>query len=191
MVSFLLLFQVQRRFLVRLPDFFIRIVDKDGVHDVSIPSKNWERKSNNNKLQVAITFSPRGTRVKDEGNTERARTQRTCEEITEKSCTSLHCPSRFTRMQPTYPSLSCACNTFYNMVCEIIWTFSRNLSWNVHFRNTVAILFICTFLVHIVRINSKKPISSCLLFYLKVFFLWGDGYFWCKDEAWKLTSLQF
>ncbi|CAH3180308.1 unnamed protein product [Porites evermanni] len=32
--------EVQRRFLVRLPDFFIRIVDKDGVHDVSIPSKN-------------------------------------------------------------------------------------------------------------------------------------------------------
>ncbi|KAM7443346.1 Proteasome subunit beta type-2 [Porites harrisoni] len=32
--------EVQRRFLVRLPDFFIRIVDKDGVHDVSIPSQN-------------------------------------------------------------------------------------------------------------------------------------------------------
>lgn len=32
--------EVQRRFLVRLPDFFIRIVDKDGVHDVSIPSKS-------------------------------------------------------------------------------------------------------------------------------------------------------
>lgn len=36
--------KVQRRFLVRLPDFFIRIIDKDGVHDVSIPSKSWERK---------------------------------------------------------------------------------------------------------------------------------------------------
>ncbi|RMX37294.1 hypothetical protein pdam_00008917 [Pocillopora damicornis] len=32
--------EVQRRFLVRLPDFFVRIVDKDGVHDVSIPSKS-------------------------------------------------------------------------------------------------------------------------------------------------------
>lgn len=32
--------EVQKRFLVRLPDFFIRIVDKDGVHDVSIPSQN-------------------------------------------------------------------------------------------------------------------------------------------------------
>lgn len=32
--------EVQRRFIVRLPDFFIRIIDKDGVHDVSIPSKS-------------------------------------------------------------------------------------------------------------------------------------------------------
>jgi len=32
--------EVQRRFLVRLPDFFVRIVDKDGIHDVSIPSKS-------------------------------------------------------------------------------------------------------------------------------------------------------
>jgi len=32
--------EVQRRFLVRLPDFFIRLIDKDGVHDVSIPSKS-------------------------------------------------------------------------------------------------------------------------------------------------------
>ncbi|KAJ7374975.1 Proteasome subunit beta type-2 [Desmophyllum pertusum] len=32
--------EVQKRFLVRLPDFFIRIVDKDGVHDVSIPTKS-------------------------------------------------------------------------------------------------------------------------------------------------------
>ncbi|KAK2547202.1 Proteasome subunit beta type-2 [Acropora cervicornis] len=32
--------EVQRRFLVRLPDFFVRIVDKDGIHDVSIPNKS-------------------------------------------------------------------------------------------------------------------------------------------------------
>ncbi|XP_068678302.1 proteasome subunit beta type-2-like [Montipora capricornis] len=32
--------EVQRRFLVRLPDFFVRIVDKDGIQDVSIPNKS-------------------------------------------------------------------------------------------------------------------------------------------------------
>jgi len=46
LIIFLYVFfvKVQRRFLVRLPDFFIRIIDKDGVHDVSIPSKSWGRK---------------------------------------------------------------------------------------------------------------------------------------------------
>lgn len=109
---------------------------------LSPPKTEKENQTIAKKLPVAITFSPRGTRVKDEGNIERATTQGTYEGVTEKSSTSLHCPSRFTRMQPTYPSLSCACNTFYNMVCEIMWTSSLNLSWNVHFRNTVAILFL-------------------------------------------------
>lgn len=46
LIIFLYVFfiKVQRRFLVRLPDFFVRIIDKDGVHDVSIPSKSWEIK---------------------------------------------------------------------------------------------------------------------------------------------------
>ncbi|KAL9980410.1 hypothetical protein ACROYT_G008998 [Oculina patagonica] len=32
--------EVQKRFLVRLPDFFVRVIDKDGIHDVSIPSQS-------------------------------------------------------------------------------------------------------------------------------------------------------
>ena len=148
---------------------------------LSPPKTEKENQTITKKLQDAITFSPRGTRVKDEGNIERATTQGTCEGMTEKSSTSLHCPSRFTRLQPTYPSLSCACNTFYSIVCEILWTSSRYLSWNVHFRNTVAILFICTFLVHIVRINSKKPISSeaVITFDVKT-----------KPESWRLCNFN-
>ncbi|XP_031552109.1 proteasome subunit beta type-2-like isoform X2 [Actinia tenebrosa] len=32
--------EVQKRFVVSLPNFVVRIVDKDGIHDISVPAKN-------------------------------------------------------------------------------------------------------------------------------------------------------